>query len=261
MRYCVLGKKALCIFAFCIIVIGGFGIVGIRQAVISVGTGQRSLPIYSVEVAGQEKRVSFGINCAWGNEDIPQILDTLDQYQVKATFFLVGDWCERYPESVKQIFDRGHEIGNHSDTHADMPALSKTEISAEIENCSKKIEAVTGQKPKLFRPPSGAYNNAVVDTAHELGYQVIQWDCDSLDWKGLSAEEMQNRIFQKLRYGSILLFHNDTDYTAQALAPIIERIQADGYQIVPVGELIYWEDASVDHTGRQYSEKATSRAE
>lgn len=256
MRYCVIGKKALCLLVLCFFLVCGVGIWGINRAAIQVSSSPKSLPIYSVEVAGQEKKVSFGINCAWGNDDIEQILDTLDQYQIKATFFLVGEWCEKFPESVKMISDRGHEIGNHSDTHPDMPSLSREQIVEEIESCSDKIEAITQKRPKLFRAPSGSYNNTVVDTARELGYEVIQWDCDSLDWKGLTPAEMQSRIFGKIQFGSILLFHNDTDYTAQALPDIIKQVQAEGYQIVPVGELIYWEDYTIDHTGRQFANNA-----
>ncbi|WP_077532951.1 polysaccharide deacetylase family protein [Massiliimalia massiliensis] len=253
MRYRIIGKKGLCLAAVLVIGIGFFCLLGVRETALQVAAGFRSLPVYSVET--EEMKVSFGINCAWGNEDIPEILDTLDQYQVKATFFLVGDWCEKYPESVKEIKNRGHEIGNHSDTHPDMPSLERNEIMKEINDCSSKIEAVTGEKPSLFRPPSGAYNNLVVDTAREMGYEVIQWDCDSLDWKGLSVDEMRRRIMKGLQKGSILLFHNDTKYTAQALPHIIVDIQEEGYQIVPVGELICQEEYEIDHAGRQHAKE------
>ena len=253
MRYRIISKKTLCFFLVGVIGIMTCCLLGVRQTTLQVMQGFRSLPIYSVDTP--EDKISFGINCAWGNEDIPEILDTLDQYQVKATFFLVGDWCERFPDSVKQIADRGHEIGNHSDSHADMPSLEREEIVKELESCSEKIEKIIGKKPILFRPPSGSYNNMVVDTARETGYEVIQWDCDSLDWKGLSIDQMRERIMKKIQKGSILLFHNDTKYTAQALPQIIVDIQEKGYQIVPVSELIYKDNYDIDHAGRQHENK------
>ncbi|MBS7176367.1 polysaccharide deacetylase family protein [Massiliimalia timonensis] len=252
MRYHIVGKRALCLGLLGIIAFCSFALIGVRETTLQVAGSMRSLPIYSVET--QSREVSLGINCAWGNGDIPEILDTLDQYNVKATFFLVGDWCEKYPDSVKQIADRGHELGNHSDSHPDMTGLSREQIVKELEGCSEKIEAVTGEKPRLFRAPSGAYNNLVIDTARELGYEAIQWDCDSLDWKGLGVDDMRQRIQRSLNPGSIMLFHNDTKSTAKALPQIITDLQEDGYQIVPVGELILSGETHIDHTGRQFAD-------
>lgn len=250
-KYFIIGKKGLCLLVAICVLIAGFSILGVRKIAVDVMAGMKVLPIYSVETKNQEKKASLGINCAWENSDIPQILDTLDTYQVKATFFLVGDWCDKYPDSVKAIFDRGHEIGNHSDSHPDMPSLTVEEMKQEIEGCSNKIQAITGTKPTLFRCPSGAYSDDVINTATSLGYSSIQWDCDSIDWKDPTPEQMQQRIMKNLQSGSIMLFHNDTKYTAAALPQIIKAIQDEGYQLVPVGELIYQENYTIDHSGRQ----------
>lgn len=254
MRYFILKKTHLAaIFVITIFVIT-LSALGGAKLVTETAAELKELPIYSVETPKKEKLISLGINCAWGNGDIPDILNTLDELEVKATFFLVGSWCDSFPESVREISRRGHELGNHSDTHKDMPSLSEEEIKAEIENCSEKIKALTGSKPTLFRPPSGSYNNAVISSAKSLGYYPIQWSLDSLDWKQKTPEEMEARIIPKLSYGDILLFHNDTKYTAQALPQIIREIKEKGYRFVPVGELIHKDSYTVDIQGRQHSE-------
>lgn len=255
MRYFILKKTHLAAIFAAIAIAISLSAFGAAKLVTQTAAELKQLPIYSVETENKEKLLSIGINCAWENSDIPDILNSLDQLQVKATFFLVGDWCDRYPDSVKEIFDRGHELGNHSDRHKDMPSLSESEIIQEIENCSKKIESITGKKPELFRPPSGAYNNTVISAARSLGYYPIQWSLDSVDWKQKTTEEMKARILPKLTYGDILLFHNDTKYTSKALPEIIKEIQNKGYRFVPVGELIHKGKYTVDVQGRQHPAK------
>ena len=206
-------------------------------------------PIYSVDIS--EKKVALGINCAWGNEDIEQILEILGHYNIRASFFVVGEWCGRYPGSVKMIFDAGHEIGSHSDTHADMTKLTREGVLREIRDSAAKIAAITGKAPTLFRPPSGAYNSEVIGLVEGEGLFPIQWDCDSLDYKNPTPAAMKRRIFKTLRPGSILLFHSGTKNTAAALPEIIEAIHGAGYAFVPVSELIYPRPYTVDFEGRQ----------
>jgi polysaccharide deacetylase family sporulation protein PdaB len=253
-RYWIIGKKGLAILCGCILLLITLGAMGARKIAVDVSAQLKTLPIYSVETENQEKKLALGINCAWGNEDIPAILKILEEEKIKATFFVVGDWCAKYPDTVRQIHERGHEIGNHSDSHPDMANLSEEKIRQEIENCSLKVEQATGQKPNLFRCPSGSYNNRVIETVKEMGYYPIQWSLDSLDWKGKTAEEMEARILPKLTYGDILLFHNDTKYTKDALQGIIQKIKDKGYSFVTVGELIYKGEYRVDVTGRQRAE-------
>lgn len=229
------------------------GIFGTQQLALHAAASDKSLPIYSVEIEDQQKLISLGINCAWGSSDMPALLDALDDAGVKATFFFVGSFVDRYPDVVEEIYERGHELANHSDTHADLTTLDAAGIEAEIEGCSDKIEAITGERPTLFRCPSGAYNNLAVDTARDLGYEVIQWSVDSLDWKSLTLPEMEERILPNLTYGDILLFHSGTDYTAAALPTLIDEIEAMGYSFVTVGELIYPDSENIDVTGRQFA--------
>lgn len=254
MGYFILRKKDMLLLIACVCTVLVFAIFGAQQVAINVSKSFKSLPIYSVNTQNKEKTVSLGINCAWGDQDIPQILDILEQKQVKATFFIVGDWCDRYPNRVKEIFESGHEIANHSDTHADMTKLSKDDIKKEIENCSKKLEGITKQKVQLFRCPSGAYNDLVINTIKDLGYYPIQWSLDTLDWKDTTPQQMIDRVVPNLTYGDILLLHNDTKYTKDAIGMIIDSIKEKGYKFKKVGELIHKDKYSVDVTGRQFKE-------
>ena len=250
MRYIVIGKRIF--FAFCLLfaTICVVLVYSAGQVLQTAGRAVHKYPIYSVETDKQQ--VALGINCAWDNTDIPQLIRILDEYNVKATFFVVGDWCDKYPESVRALHDAGHEIGSHSDTHADMTRLDRAGMIREIQDSADKIEAITGERPILFRTPSGAYNATVVEVIEQQGFYPIQWDCDSLDYKNPSASEMQARIFKKLRAGSILLFHSGAKNTPAALPQIIEAIEEHGYRIIPVSELIYQGEYTVDHEGRQH---------
>lgn len=253
MRIFVVGRResarmaALLAVVLAVLLFGGSFFRGIQATAAS----KRKLPIYSVEREG--KTISLGINCAWDNADIPELLKILDEAGVKATFFVVGQWCDKYPESVKAIQEAGHEIGNHSDRHKDMTKLDRAGIVQEIESASDKVEKITGTRPKLFRAPSGAYNDLVVETARGLGYEVIQWDCDSIDWKGYTADEICNKVEKKASPGSITLFHSGAKHTAEALPRVIAYLKGEGYTILPVSEMIYWDDYEIDVQGRQHA--------
>ena len=209
----------------------------------------KKLPIYSVDT--QEKKVALGINCAWGNDDISQLLTLLDKNGVSASFFVTGTFCKRYPDSVKAIAKHGHEVQSHSNTHTDLTSLGRNEILEQIQKCNEKIEAVTGKAPILFRPPSGAYNDLVIELIEQEGMYPVQWDCDSLDYRDISVDDMYARIMKNLQPGSITLFHSGSVNISEALPIIIQRVEAEGYQWVMVSELIYKRPYTLDHKGRQ----------
>ena len=152
---------------------------------------------------------------------------------------MVEFWTKKYPEMVKKISDLGHEIGTHSATHPYMSKLDKQSIINELTTSRVAIEEITGKKVEVFRPPYGDYDDLLIQTAKELGLYTIQWDVDSLDWKNLSANEITNRVVNKVKNGSIVLFHNQGLHTADALPQIIKELKGKGYAFVPIGELIY----------------------
>ena len=187
----------------------------------------------------------------WGNEDTQQLIDILGRYQVKATFFVVGDWVDKYPESVKALHDAGHEVMNHSNTPAHYPQLSADQVVADLNACNDKIEAVTGVRPTLVRFPYGDYDDNSISAARSIGMEPIQWDVDSLDWKDLSAGEITKRVTSKVCPGSIVLFHNAAKHTPEALPGIIEFLLQEGYTFVPISQIILTGEYTIDHTGRQ----------
>ena len=211
--------------------------------------GARSLPIYNVERSDNKIAISF--DCAWGVDYTDQILEYLKDGGVRATFFSVQFWTEKYPEYVKKIDEAGHEMGTHSATHSYMSKQSETEIRAELESSSAAITNITGKEVKLFRPPYGDYDNLLIDTANAMGLYPIQWDVDSLDWKDLSASDIAARIVERVKSGSIILCHNNGLHTAEALPIVIDTLRAKGFTFVPIGELIYTENYTIDATGKQ----------
>ena len=211
---------------------------------------KKKLPIY--KVSRDEKIVSISFDAAWGNEYTQTLLDVLKKYDVKTTFFLVGMWVDKFPESVKAIAEAGHDIGNHSDTHPHLPKQSAEKIKEQIENCNNKVEKLTGKRPILFRFPYGDYDNKSMEELENLNMYPIQWNIDSLDWKNKKCEEMCKRIIPKLSPGSIILMHNGAKYTAESLPTIIERIQSEGYKIVPISEIIHKDNYSINTQGEQH---------
>ncbi len=207
------------------------------------------LPIYNVET--EEKKVAFTMNCAWSADDIDDILKTLKNNDVKITFFMVGDWIDKNAEAVKKIYEAGHEIGNHSNTHPHVSNLSYEENLLEIEKCSQKIEQITGKKPTLYRAPYGEYNDTVVKAGFENGYYVIQWNKDTLDYQALNGEQMWKRIGNNLQNGDIILSHNGTAHTADSLDMILKNIKQKGFQVVTVSDLIYKENYEINNNGTQ----------
>ncbi len=179
------------------------------------------------------------------------ILNTLDKYNVKATFFLVGFWVDKYPHQVEEIFKRGHEIGNHSTTHPHMSQLSREKIAEELSMTDKKITEITNVKPRVFRAPFGDYNDLLIQTARDLEYNTIQWDIDSLDWKELGVEPVIDRVVKNAADGSIILFHNNAKYIKEYLPVIIQTLQEKGFKMVTVSELIHKNNFEIDNNGRQ----------
>ena len=212
-------------------------------------TGERLLPIYNVKT--EEKKVASTMKCAWNADDIDNILETLEKENVKITFFMVGEWIDKYPDEVEKIFNAGHEIANHSDTHKHVNNLSYEDNVKEIKSANEKIKKITGKENKLYRAPYGEYNNTVIKSAKENGYIPIQWSLDTLDYTGITGEEMWNRIENRMQAGDIILSHNGTEHTADSLELLIKNIKEKGFEIVKVSDLIYKDNYKIDLNGTQ----------
>ena len=228
-------------------------------ASVSAAATSRQLPIYSVE--RPQKMCALSFDAAWGNQVTPLLIETLAKYDIKATFFVMGEWAEEYPDSVKALAEAGHEVMNHSDTHEHYNSFSAQEIIADVSACNEKIAAITGVTPTLIRCPFGEYDDHVISAIRSMGMEPIQWDVDSLDWKDTDPDSVCQRVTEKVRSGSIVLFHNAAAHTAQALPQVLECLIREGYTIVPISQLIYTENYTIDHTGRQFPAETSTETD
>ena len=224
-------------------------IVNNKQTLEVSSSTNENLPIYNVQT--EENVVSLTMNCAWNADDIDSILDTLNKCNVKITFFIVGDWADKYPEAVKKISENGHEIGNHSNTHPHVNKLNIDKNCEEITKCSEKLKNITGKEVNLYRCPYGEYNNTVINAANSLNYYPIQWSLDTLDYTGLTGNEMWNRLDGKLKKGDIILMHNGTKHTADSLELLIKNIQSKGLEIKKVSDILYKDNYKINENGTQ----------
>lgn len=242
----VLASIVAILFFFSVFVLNG-NVLPVANTYFNVGN--RKLPIYSVQT--DENKVAISFDAAWGADKTREIMSICDNYNVKATFFLVGFWIDKYPEMVKEIYNNGFEIGIHSDTHPDMTTLSKKQIRQELETNIEKVKTLTNYTPKLFRPPYGYYNNDLIEVCESLNLSCIEWSVDSLDWKGLSASELSGRVTKNAKSGSIILFHNNSDHIVDGLKMVLEHFKMNNTQVVPIGEIIYYDNFTINHLGTQ----------
>lgn len=252
MKFFLINKRHIKIFASIIAVVflSAIYTVGLNKGPVNVFyNNERMIPIYCVDT--EEKKVAISFDAAWGSDKTEDLLKILKQYNIKTTFFLVAFWVDKYPDMVKKIDEEGHEIGNHSANHPNMSQLSEEKMRWELTTTSDKIEAITGKKVTLFRPPFGDYDNRVMRVSQELGYHVIQWDVDSLDYKDYGTNAIVDRVISKVKNGSIILFHNNATYIKDALPIILDKLENMGYEVVPVSHLIYKDNYYIDHTGKQ----------
>ncbi|ADL07986.1 polysaccharide deacetylase family protein [Thermosediminibacter oceani] len=192
-------------------------------------------PIYQAET--NKKVMAFTCNVAWGNEFIPKMLEIFEEYGIKITFFIEGRWAEKYPDLLKLIHSKGHEIGNHGYSHAHHSKLSFEENVNEIKKAEEAIEKVTGEKTKLFAPPYGEFSEQTVKATDSLNYKLIMWSIDTIDWKKPGVKYIVNKVIQNAGGGKIVLMH-PTEETVKALPTIIQDLQQKGYKITTVSDLL-----------------------
>jgi polysaccharide deacetylase family sporulation protein PdaB len=220
------------------------------MASVSVMLG-KEMPIYSVDT--DKKQIALSFDAAWGDKDTAKILEILKKHNVKVTFFMTGGWVDSFPENVKRIAAEGHDLGNHSENHKEMSKLTEEEIREEVQSVHKKVKELTGVEMSLFRAPYGDYDDELVTTVNALGYQCVLWNVDSLDWKDYGVDSIIKTVcnHKNLANGSIILMHNGATYTAEALESVISGLEAQGYELVPISQLLHSGEATVDPTGKQ----------
>uniref|UniRef100_A0A7C2IG13 Polysaccharide deacetylase family sporulation protein PdaB n=1 Tax=Ammonifex degensii TaxID=42838 RepID=A0A7C2IG13_9THEO len=242
MRVFYLNLKALkqtFFLALCLLSTAGlFAFAILRQPFAFPTTAQNSPLVYRVKT--NEKVVALSFDISWGNKTPGPVLDILSKEKLACTFFLSGPWVRKYPEIAKRIAADGHEIASHGYRHINLSQLSKEAVKEEIARAHESIAAVTGKEPRLIRTPNGDYDTEVLRAATELGYTVVQWDVDSLDWKNPGVETIIRRVLKLVRPGSIVLLHasDSCQQTDAALPGIIDGLRQQGYKMVTVSDLL-----------------------
>ena len=252
MKFLILKKRRIIAFVFSVValVLSFVTVTDSGAYAVMAGRTTRKLPVYCVDTDKPEVAITF--DASWGADKTLKILEVLQNYDIRATFFSVGFWAEKYSDTLKKLSDSGRmEIGTHSNTHPHMNKLTREQIATELDTSVSIIKAITGKEVTLFRAPFGEYSDRLIDEAQSRGLYTIQWDVDTLDWKGLSAGEISERVLKTAKKGSIILMHNDGEHTVQALPLIIEGLKNKGYNFVFVSELIYKDNYEIDHTGKQ----------
>ena len=218
---------------------------------LKTAAAEKLYPIYGVNT--QKPFVSLTFDCAWEDTDLDEICAVLKQNSVTATFFVTGEFAKSYPDKLKKLKSSGHELGNHSNSHPHIKTLSKEALIEDTRGCSEAIKSATGEYPSLYRAPYGEYDNKTLKALSELSLDVIQWDCDSIDWKpDATVESIEENVSRRLQNGSILLFHVDakSKITAEALKSILPKIKQSGYEFKRVSEIIPEKPYTFDSSGR-----------
>ncbi|MGL4655637.1 MAG: polysaccharide deacetylase family protein [Sarcina sp.] len=215
---------------------------------------KEKVPIFSVDT--QEKLVALTFDLNWAQPDeVYNILDVLEKYNVKSTFFVIGKWVE-YPKGndvkLKAVANRGHEIANHSYEHPNFLKINRKQIEKQIVMTEKIIYDITGKNSKYFRFPSGAYTSEGVEVINSMGLTCVQWSNDSLDWKNKGLDFEYNNVMKDIKPGDIVLFHNNGKFTAKNLDKIIPLLQKDGYKLVTIDEMLHKKEFFIDENGKQF---------
>lgn len=206
-------------------------------AVLGVGLSTTSSVINGVYYSGntESNKISLMINVYWGTEYLDDMLEILDRYEVKTTFFVGGTWAVKESDMLKKMYDAGHEIGNHGYSHKDQDKLNREQNKNEILTTHTLVNDLIGVNMDLFAPPSGAYNKTTVEVATELGYKTIMWTRDTVDWRDKNEEVIYKRAIKDAKGGDLILMH-PTACTLLALERIIVSLQEQGFVLTTVSE-------------------------
>jgi polysaccharide deacetylase family sporulation protein PdaB len=237
--YVVNGRKLKRYFIIGIAILFSIGIIYVERDQISVFSYSEPAAIYNVVT--DQKVISLTFDISWGEKRAEPILQILQEKGIKkATFFLSSPWSSTHPEIVKKIVDAGYEIGSHGHKHVNYSQLSNEEIRKQIETAHQVLSEMTGKAPNLIRMPNGDFDKRVLQVANDLGYKVIQWDTDSLDWMNRGAENIIQRVVNKAHPGDIVLLHasDSCKQTHLALPTIIDSLRAKGYEFATVTEML-----------------------
>lgn len=219
-------------------------LAGIIAVVFAVGfTAQGSIEIDTAAVEAvyrgdvENKNVSIMFNVYENSETVEKIVDTLDAFNVKATFFLGGCWADDNEKTLNKIVSSGHEVANHGYFHKDHKKLDYEGNKQEIALTEKMVYALCGAKTRLFAPPSGSFSDITLSAAADLGYKVVMWSSDTIDWRDSDAEKIFSRATKNLSNGELVLMH-PKEHTLAVLPRVLNYYAESGFKVVSVSENI-----------------------
>lgn len=185
-----------------------------------------------------DNEVVITVDAGFGDRSAEGLLTALKKHNIKATFFLVGEWVEKYPELTKRIVNEGHEIFNHSYDHRDYTLLSAEEIKIDLQKMDDTLYRIVGVRTRpYYRAPSGARNTAVNIAASEIGFQHIYWSVDPQDWRlDISGETIKNRVLKNIHPGAIVLLHIADSATGEIADEMFTELEKKGYKLVSLTE-------------------------
>lgn len=203
----------------------------------TLGLLVKEMPIFYVQKRPAE--VCFTFDISWGEKTLPLVLAVLEEYQVPASFFLSGPWALQHPEAVKEIARKGHEIASHGERHINLSEHPKAVVKENIYKAHQALLSIVERVYPYFRPPNGDYDDLVIDTARELGFETVIWSVDSLDWKNPGVDYMVNRVLEKAFPGAIILCHasDSSKEIHRALPGMIRGLRAKGFRLVSLSTL------------------------
>lgn len=167
----------------------------------------------------------------------PKLLAILRQYKVPATFFVVGEMAEKYPDLVKAELADGNLVANHTYHHVNLTKIPAKYVATEIKACGEVVQSITGRAPRLFRPPGGDYNRHVAEVADALGYTIALWTDDPGDYASPGTKIITDRLLARVSNGGIILIHDGVQQTIDVLPAIIQTLQGKGFRFVTLDEM------------------------
>lgn len=230
MKFFVIKKNAIVNFLICLIVCA-FTVCGIAFSNKYVVA---DAPIYNG--SSDSNAVALMFNCYEGAEQVERILETLENNNAKATFFIGGCWAKNNIDVINKIIEKGHEVGNHGYLHKDHKTLNEVQNEQEIMQTHKLIKENCNVEMNLFAPPSGSYNKLTVKVAENCGYKTIMWSRDTIDWRDNDAETLFSRATKNINAGEMVLMHPKS-HTADVLDKIVKEILSKGLELKTVSEV------------------------
>ena len=211
----------------------------------------QQMPVCSVKT--DVKEIALTIDTAFGNDKTEALLDILDEYNVKATFFVVGLWAEENPDLLNEIIKAGHEVQNHSMTHERYPDLQVADVLADAQAARTLLDEATGKKANILRLPFGAFDDKTVKILNDNGFIPLKWSVDGEDWKTEDVKEVYNNVIKKTKGGDIIMLQNNTVGAEGALRDVITKLLDKGYEFKAISDLLPEGELAVDEKGRAYA--------